>query len=119
MKCNTPKSYLRLPPSEKKIIEDLLREQEEKDCRIILGLYMKMICYTLHKTFGFGEYRLNLLLASHKRLFREQSSLCMEGTQLHWIADEMKKIFRKNGFPQEMMDKMIGEVELVETGEVL
>ena len=63
MKVRPPKSYTRLPPSEQKIIEDMLKKQEAID------------------------------------------------------AKSMAKIFRKNGFPQAMMEKAMGTVELVEPSE--
>ena len=114
MKVRPPKSYTRLPPSEQKIIEDMLRKQEAIDAKSILDIYMKMVCSILHDAFGFGEYRLNLLLANHFRLIKEQNILVDQGEQIKFLDDKMAKIFRKNGFPQAMMEKAMGTVELVE-----
>ncbi len=114
MKVRPPKSYTRLPPSEKKLIENMLKDQEAKDAKAILDIYMKMVCLILHNSFGFGEYRLNLLLANHFRLVKEQNILVDKGEQIKFLDDKMAKIFRKNGFPQAMMEKAIGRVELVE-----
>ena len=114
MNVRKQKSWVNLPSSEQQKIIDILREQEEKDLGIMLDLYIKMACYTLHDVFGFGEYRLNLFLGNHMRLFKEQTKLAERGEQIAFIDEKMAKIFRKNGFPQELIDKMCGKVGMVE-----
>lgn len=114
MNVRKPKSWLSLPPSERQKIIEILQEQENKDMAIILDLYIKMVCYTLHDVFGFGEYRLNLFLGNHMRLFKDQVKLVDRGEQIAFIDEKMAKIFRKNGFPQELIDKMCGKVGMVE-----
>lgn len=118
MKARLPKSWDRLPQSQKEVIADsmkkMLTEQEDRDMRIILDLYIKMACLVLHKAFGFGEKRLGMFLGNHKRLFRIQHKRVVDGTQLAYLNEEMAKIFRKNGFPQDFFDKMIGEVIVTE-----
>lgn len=66
---------------------------------------------TLHDAFGFGEKRLTYFLGNHKRLFYRQKRMVQDGTQLEYLDKRMAEIFRKNGFPQEFFDKMLGEVE--------
>lgn len=118
MKARLPKSWERLPPREKEVIADsmkqMLTEQEERDMRIILDLYIKMACFVLHKAFGFGEKRLGMFLGNHRRLFHLQHKKVMDGTQLAYLNEEMAKIFKKNGFPQDFFDNMIGEVIVTE-----
>ena len=121
MKARLPKSWERLPPREKEVIADgmkqMLVEQEERDMRIMLDLYIKMACLVLHRAFGFGEKRLGMFLGNHKRLFRIQHKKVVDGTQLAYLNGEMAKIFRKNGFPQGFFDNMLGEVIVTEEGE--
>lgn len=114
MNVRKPKSWLNLPPSEQQRIINVMREQEEEDLGVMLDLYIKMVCYTLHDAFGFGEYRLNLFLANHMRLFKTQARLAERGEQIRFIEEKLAKIFRKNGYPQELMDKMCGKVGMVE-----
>ena len=118
MKARLPRSWDRLPQSQKEVIAEsmkqMLTEQEERDMRIILDLYIKMACFVLHKAFGFGEKRLGMFLGNHKRLFRIQHKRVVDGTQLAYLNEEMAKIFRKNGFPQDFFDNMIGEVIVTE-----
>lgn len=115
MKANTPKAWDKLPPSQKKQIEEyalkIAREQNEKDGRIMLDLYMKMVCAVLHDTFGFGEKRLYMFLGGHYTLFREQRDMVIDGTQLEYLNRRMDEIFRKSGFPQDFCDKMLGPVQ--------
>ncbi len=121
MKARLPKSWDRLPPKEKEVIADsmkqMLIEQEEKDMRIMLDLYIKMACVVLHDAFGFGEKRLGMFLGNHKRLFHRQHKMVMDGTQVEYLNGRMAEIFKKNGFPQGFFDNMLGEVVVAEEGE--
>lgn len=115
MRANVPKPWESLPPAQRKRIEDyareVAREQIEKDGRIILDLYIKMVCVTLHDAFGFGEKRLNMFLGSHKRLFHRQRRMVEENTQLDYLNGRMAEIFKRSGFPQQFFDGMLGAVE--------
>ncbi|MBO7250822.1 MAG: hypothetical protein J6V42_06070 [Clostridia bacterium] len=118
MKIKTPRSYLTLPPKERdKISEwivELAKEQLEKDSRVMLDLYIKMVCVVLHDAFGFGEKRLTMFLGNHKRLFYRQHKKCLDGSQVEYLNQRMKEIFKKGGFPQEFFDNMLGEVVTAE-----
>lgn len=123
MKARTPKEYKDLSPKQQKRIEEYIVEiateaalkQEAHDCRIILELYMKMVCCMLHDSFGFGEKRLNYFMGNHRRVFNRQNKLVTRGEQLDYFNKRMAEIFPKNGFPQEFIDSIIGEIELVDT----
>lgn len=119
MKANIPKPYERLPKTQKERIEAharnlalvAAREATERDARIMLDIYIKMVCLTLHDGFGFGEKRLTVFLGNHRRLFQRQRKLVKNGTQLEYLDKRMAEIFKKNGFPQKFFDDMLGEVE--------
>ena len=125
MKARPPRGYKSLPPHEQEAIKkyvveiatEAARKQEEQDCRIIFDLYIKMVCCVLHDAFGFGEKRLNYFIGNHKRLFTRQSRLVERGEQLAYLDKRMHEIFKKNGFPQEFIDSLIGEVELIDAPE--
>lgn len=55
MQANIPRGWHRLPPKGKQAIADYLqkitKEQCEKDMRIVLDLYIKMVCVVLHDAF--------------------------------------------------------------------
>lgn len=119
MKVRIPQEYDRLPPAQRKRITEYCRdvayqaakETTERDGRIMLELYIKMVCKTLHDTFGFGEKRLYLFLGNHKRLFREQAAMVKDGTQVEYLNGEMDKIFRRSGFPNAFFEGILGPVE--------
>lgn len=119
MKPNIPKAYQNLPPAQRKQIEaycrsvalEAARETTERDARIMLDIYIKMVCVTLHDAFGFGEKRLTCFLGSHKMLFRKQRRMVQDGTQLDYLNKRMAEIFKKDGFPQQFFDNMLGPVE--------
>lgn len=123
MDVRPPKEYKDLSPAQRKRIEDYCRrvafqaarETTERDARIMLDIYTKFTCLLLHEVFGFGEKRLTLFLGNHRQLFFEQEKKVKNGTQLEYLDGEMAKIFRKNGFPQNFFDKMLGPVESEES----
>lgn len=115
MKVQPPKAWGSLSLSQRRAITEyaraVAREQNEKDGRIMLDLYIKMVCLTLHEVYGFGEKRLYLFLANHANLFYDQRKRVQDGTQVNYLEEQMAHIFRKNGFPNRLFDKMLGPIE--------
>lgn len=115
MNVRIPRAWQSLPSAQRKSIEDYARsvaeEQLQKDERIILDLYTKMVCVILHDAFGFGEKRLTIFLGNHKRLFDDQRRKVQNNTQVEYLNERMAQIFKKKGFPQGFMDMMLGPVE--------
>ena len=120
MKANTPRSWQSLPPAQRQKIEEyaqsVAREVVDRDMRVVLDQYIKMVCMTLHDAFGFGEKRLTYFLGSHKRLFYRQRKMVRNGTQLAYLDERMAEIFRKDGFPQGFFDDMLGSMEKITDG---
>lgn len=122
MKAKVPRDYHQMSPAQKKRIENYIvemateaaRKQEEHDCRVVLDLYMKMMCCVLHDAFGFGERRLVRFIANHKRVFARQNKLVSRGEQIGYLNTRMAEIFKKDGFPQQFIDDIVGEVEIVD-----
>ena len=121
MKVQPPKAWGSLSLSQRKAITEyargVAREQTEKDGRIMLDLYIKMVCKTLHEVFGFGERRLYLFLGNHRALFKEQVEMVKNGTQIEYLNEEMAKIFRKSGFPESFFDSILGPVDKEDSDE--
>lgn len=122
MKARIPKEYENLSPKQKERLKNYCIEvatkaalaQEDHDSRVILDIYMKMVCCILHDAFGFGEKRLTYFIANHKRLFYRQTKLVSKGEQLDYLNKRMSEIFKKDGFPQKFMDDILGEIHLVD-----
>lgn len=120
MKARIPKEYRDLNPKQKErlkqfcieVATDAAKQQEAHDCRVILELYMKMVCCVLHDAFGFGEQRLVMFIGNHRRLFARQNRLVEKGEQLEYLNRRMSEIFKKDGFPQKFLDDLIGEIQL-------
>lgn len=125
MKARTPKAYQDLPKKQQETIKEYIVEmatqaakaQEEQDCRVILDIYMKMVCCMLHDSFGFGETRLIRFIGNHKRVFNRQNKLVTRGGQLDYLDKRMSEIFKKDGFPQKFIDDILGEVEIIDAPE--
>lgn len=112
MKVRIPKEYSELSGSAQRRILEYTQECYNKDIRIILDLYMKMMCVTLHDNFlGWDEEQLTLLLGHHRALFFDQKKKVAAGEQLEYLNKRMAEIFPKNGFPQGFFDKMLGMVD--------
>ena len=118
MRANTPRPWTSLPPAQRKQIEEyalkMANQKILKDERIMLDLYMKMVCLTLHNAFGFGEKRLNMFLGNHKQLFNRQRRMVKNDTQIGYLNEQMAEIFKKDGFPQKFLDDMLGVVDTSE-----
>lgn len=120
MKVRIPKSYKQLSHTDqqdlKKFTQEVALEAAEamleKDARVMLDIYMKMACLVLHDAFGFGEKRLRMYIGNHKRLFERQVKLVQRGEQLQYLNKRMAEIFKKDGFPQNFVDDLLGEVDV-------
>ena len=121
LNARVPKSYKQLSYKDqqdlKKFTQDVALEAAEKmlerDARIMLDIYMKMVCVMLHDMpDGWGEKRLRMFLGNHKRVFARQFKLVERGEQLKYLNGRMAEIFKKDGFPQDFVDEMLGEVKV-------
>lgn len=125
MKANVPREYEALSPKQKERLKEYCIEvaakaaqkQEEEDCKVILDLYMKMVCCVLHDAFGFGEKRLKYFLGNHRRLFDRQSRLVSMGQQEEYLNKRMAEIFPKDGYPQAFIAELIGEIRLIDASQ--
>ena len=110
MKARLPKSFNQLPPSEKdkineimtqEVIKQVVQEQAE-----LQKIWLKMACIVLHKNFGFGKKRCMLFLGTWREMYRINSKIEGAKEQAEYLATELAKIFRKDDYPQEYIDKL-------------
>lgn len=95
-----------LSPSEQKRIMDICEEQENRDVMVVLDMYLKMSCSVLHDAFGWGEKRCYMYLGNFARIFRNARRDVRLGCQNENIDREMRKIFKKSGYPDEFFRSM-------------
>ena len=113
MNAQVRKEWEQLTPASQKRVEQYwiskYSELLERNMRIMLDLYMKMVCVTLHDKLDMEEDELMLFLGHHRELFREQVKMVHSDEQIEYLDRRMAEIFPKNGFPQGFFDKMLGE----------
>jgi hypothetical protein len=107
MKAIMPKSWDRLPKSQKDKIAEVCEEQMEKQIVFILDAFLKMSCSVLHDGFGFGQNRLMCYLGNYYAVFEKHAELVKAGKQVEVLDEEMRKIFTRSGYPDEFFRSMI------------
>lgn len=106
MKVRMPKSWDRLPPSEKKIIAQVKEDEINANFAKLQKNWLMLSCIVLHNNFGFGRKRLLLYLANWREVYRINSKLGSDEEQQAWLRGEMDKIFGKGNYPYEYIDKL-------------
>ena len=110
MKARLPKSWDRLPPREKEIINQVMTDEVVKQvCHEqaeLQKIWLQFACIVLHKNFGFGKKRCLLFLANWREMYRLNSRIEGRADQSEFLAGEMEKIFGKGGYPKEYIDKL-------------
>lgn len=110
MKVRLPKSWGRLPKSEKEIINQVMTDKVVKQvCHEqaeLQKIWLQMACIVLHKNFGFGKKRCLLFLGVWREMYRINTRLGGRKEQTNYLAGEMEKIFGKGGYPYEYIDKL-------------
>lgn len=110
MKVRLPKSWDRLPQSEKDIINRVMTDEVVKQVvheqAELQKIWLKMACIVLHKNFGFGKDRCLLFLANWREMYRLNSRNEGKDAQEKFLAGEIESIFGKDGYPYEYIDKL-------------
>ena len=113
MKANVPRSYGSLPRGEQEKIKsmayEIAKEQYGHDVMLIMDQLIKMICLTLHTTFGFGEKRLNYLIGNLRRTFSRCIKYNNEGRMLEYLNGQILHLFRKDGYPDEFFKTIFAD----------
>ena len=112
MNAKVRKDWEQMTPASQRRVEQYwiskYSELLEKNMRIMLDLYMKMVCVTLHDKLSLSEEELMLFLGHHRELFREQVKMVRSDEQIEYLDARMAEIFKKNGFPKGFFDRMLG-----------
>ena len=107
MKAIMPKCWDRLPKSEKDKIIEFYSQQIEQQMVFVLDAFLKMSCSVLHDGFGLGQDRLMCYLGNYYAVFEKHCELVKSGDQVACLDEEMRKIFKRNGYPDEFFRSMI------------
>ena len=83
------------------VVKQVCHEQAE-----LQKIWLQFACIVLHKNFGFGKKRCLLFLANWREMYRLNSKFDGGEEQAEFLATELEKIFRKEGYPNEYVDKL-------------
>lgn len=111
MRANMHRSWWSLPKSERDALQKAMTEQvynlldeEEKEMQVT---WIKLACIIDHQLFGHGEERQLRKIAAWKRMYRRQARFGDDKkARDEWLDAEMRKIFRKSGFPEMRIQEM-------------
>lgn len=110
MEVRLPKSWHSLPQSEKdKINEAMTRKVVKQVCHEqaqLQKIWLQMACIVLNRNFGFGRKRLLIFLGVWREMYRINTKLGNEAEQTAYLTAEINRIFGKDGYPSEFIDKL-------------
>lgn len=110
MKVRLPKAYLDLSRRDKDIIDEVCRAEIEerlnKEYAKLQRIWLKFACIVLNKGFGFGRKRCLLWLANWREAYRLNSRMESSEEQKEYLDEELDRIFKKDGYPEEFVDKL-------------
>lgn len=106
MKVKLPKSWEDLCPRDKKIIAEVKEQEINQYFAKLQKNWLMLACIVLHRSFGFGRKRLLLFLANWREVYRLNSKMKSDAEQQAWLRGEMEKIFGKDGYPYEYIDRL-------------
>ena len=106
MKVRLPKSWDRLPQSEKETIAAVKEQEINQYFAKLQKNWLMLSCIVLNRYFGFGRKRLLIYLANWREVYRLNSKMKSDAEQQAWLRGEMDKIFGKDNYPYEYIDKL-------------
>lgn len=112
MKSFIPRSYLFLPKHEKKAIDKMVQDEVNRILSeeevVLFTQYTKMLCIVLHdyEPDPFGEHRLSRVIANFRMLHRKFRKVKTAKEVNEALEKEMKRIFKKGGFPQDYVENL-------------
>lgn len=121
MKANLPIPWERLPRRQKEAVCDYYNEvherEMEREARTLLEMYIKISCILQHDVYGKGEKSLTMYLGSHRMFFRRLKKIPTQAEQIAYLDKRIAEIFKKDGFPKEFIDGLLGDSVTVEQEE--
>ena len=111
MKANIPKSWLSLPPKEKRIITELVEEEVRKGVdheeAELQKRWLQLACIVLHKQKdSYGKMRCMAFLKAWKRVYKACEKFKSGAEIDEWLKSEMDSIFGVDGYPSGWVDSL-------------
>jgi hypothetical protein len=68
--------------------------------------WLMLCCIVLNRAFKFGRKRSLLFLGNWREIYRINSEIEADAEQQAWLKGEMDRIFGKNNYPYDYIDKL-------------
>lgn len=119
-----PRSWETLPRKEKDKITEVceewmkatmtknMMELMERQMKVILDIYIKISCKVLHDSSGYGESRLMCYIGNYYHVFEKLFDLVKKGEPIEYLDEEMRKIFKKSGYPDEFFKSLFHDWDI-------
>ena len=106
MKARLPKSWDRLPPSEKLKIAEVKQQEIYAEQAKVQKIWLMLQCVVNHDYMGMSEEECLLALANWHEVYRLNQKHKTEEEQMAWLESKMRDIFKVNGYPYKYIDKL-------------
>ena len=101
------KNWLRMNKRQKEIIAQVKAKEVDQELVWVQKMMLQTGCILLNrKPFGFGRKRLTLWLGGWCEMYRILGKFKTREEQDEYLATEMARIFRKDGFPYQYLEKL-------------
>ena len=110
MKARLPKTWDQLSKRDKAVINQVMTDEVVKQLlheeAELQKIWLKFACIILNRYFGFGRKRLLIFLGNWREMYRTNTKLDTKEAQSAFIDTEIDRIFRKEGYPTEYINKL-------------
>lgn len=106
MKVRMPKSWDRLPQSEKEAIAQVKENEINKYFAKLQKNWLMLSCIVMADFMGMTKDECLLYLANFKEVYRLNAKLGSDAAQQAWFNSKMDEIFGVGNYPHEYIDKL-------------
>lgn len=106
MKVRLPKSWDRLPESEKEIIARVKEQEINANFAKLQKNWLMLSCIVMSEYMGMSADECLLYLANFKEVYRLNAKIEREEKQQEWLKGKIDKIFGEGNYPYQYIDKL-------------
>lgn len=106
MKVRLPKSWDRLPQSEKETIARVKEQEINENFAKLQKNWLMLSCIVMADFMGKDKDECLLYLANFREVYRLNSKLNGDAEQQAWLNAKMTEIFGEVGYPYQYIDKL-------------
>lgn len=105
MKVRLPKSWERLPESEKRLIAEVKEAEINQHFAQLQKNWLMLSCIVLSEAMGLSKDECLLYLANFRGVYKQNSQIATEEEQQAWLRGKMEEIF-EGQYPYQYIDKL-------------